>query len=368
MINKQIINEINQQINIVDIAKDYFSDLKKAGSVYQTKCKHGEDTPSLTFFPSTNTFYCFGCKAGEKNNSIVGFIEWMEECSEPQALKILKDKYNVSINIQMDPKLKDIVDIVELSKKRLRKNQSKIDYLKERGYNQDTIDKWNLGLNNDSILYPIANELGIYVGYALRLFNGSPKYINSKESDIFHKRKILFGFNHAISLIKKKNYIVLVEGYNDAIILQQYDIPAVALMGTSLTEDQISLIQKYNIKNIILFLDGDPAGISNTERIVNILRGYNIQSYVLNIFKLDPDEFANEYKSDTENLIKENMKPWYMYFFDKELDVYKNKLYKANVSLNQSIKDISEKLSEEEKVMFSSIYKKTLKEITELLL
>lgn len=360
-----LINDINKQINIIDVASHYF-DIKKYGNVYRARCIHGEDEPSLTFFPTSNTFYCFGCKAGEKNNNIVGFIEWIENCSEETALNILKDKFKVKIDLELAPEYKKIQDEISILKKKLQNNEEAINYLLQRGYTRETINKWNLGYNN-GIIYPIANENGIYVGFSKRQLNELPKYINSKESNIFQKRKILYGLDKARKLIRDKKYLVIVEGYNDAIILQQYNIPAVALMGTSLTNYHVELIQKYNISNIILFLDGDPAGITNTEKIVNILKQYNIQTYILNIFSLDPDDFANQYKNETENKIKENMKPWYMYFYDKALDEYKNKLYKANISLQASVNEITEKLTNEEKDIFFSLYKKSLNEMVDLL-
>lgn len=347
MNEKEIVKQVHSQLGILTVAEKYF-DIVKQGEYYKASCIHGSDsTPSLVFYPKDNGCHCFGCNKNCSN--IVEFIMWVEDCEFKEACQILIDKFGIELNIQTNPQLENINKIVNKCHKVLLANKEKMNYLiNERGYTEESIKRYQLGLSEGSILYPITDEYGTFVGKALRQFNKEPKYINDKSNEFFKKRNILFGFSYIKKWIKKYKIIILVEGYNDALILQQYNAPAVSLMGTALTQNQVDLLKKYDVKMAILFLDGDKAGIKATNMASKLLHSNHISTYVVNLENKDPDDMAKEWKENTLIRIMEMKKLWWKYLIDNIKEKYMEKIYQLHMGFKDEIQQLMNSLDSPE--------------------
>lgn len=309
--DEAFIDKIKNSTNIIDIAREYF-ELEKVSNLYRTKCKHngGDNTPSLTFYPKTNSFYCFSCHAGNKNKNpetsgsdIISFIQWMEGLEWQESVIYLANKIGLPIpktklTEEDQVKLKLYENALERNREywmNLEKSQDIKHYYYGRGFDDVDINKFRLGayLSHEGTYkpaYAIMDEQGRTVGFSIRMDNGS-KYVNSKTSDIFKKKELLYGFNFVKKEIRQQNIVVVVEGQNDSILCQKFGVPAVATMGTALTEEQIKLIGKYT-KNVIIFFDGDKAGITNSIHNARILRNHGFSVDIINVEGFDPDDVA----------------------------------------------------------------------------
>lgn len=355
---KQAIEKIQQHVNIIDIAALFFT-LIKRGNKYVTHCLHGSDSdPSLYFYPEQNKCYCFGCK--KACNNIIEFVQWIKNCSEQEAFAFIQKTFNVEVNIHEPQYLKDMRNFIEICHKRLLNNSKYINYLTQRGYTLDSIKKFQLGLSNGSIVYPIANECGTYVGKALRQFNRLPKYINDATNDYFKKKSILFGLNYCRPYLAQEHHIVIVEGYNDALILLQNQIPAVSLMGTSFSMEHLHLLHRFGIKSVTLFLDGDEAGIRSTENIIEMLKSTDIVVYVINETGFDPDEIANKYKENMKSYIKSKRNIWYNYKFNQIIQKYSTQIMSLEQNMASEIKLLKQDLPSEVISIIDKTYKKIM--------
>ena len=336
------VNQVHSQLNICHVAEKYF-ELKPFGSMYKAHCIHGSDsTPSLVFYPDQNKSYCYGCE--KACNNIIEFVQWIEDCDFKEACNILIEKFNVTLNLKTDARLDEINKRIYKCHKVLLANEEKLQYLFDRGYTKESIEKFKLGLYQGSIVYPIADEYGTFVGKALRQFNKNPKYINDKASDFFKKKSILFGFNYIKKIAKQIHKIVIVEGYNDALILQQFNVPAVSLMGTALSQDHVDLLKRYNVEQVILFLDGDEAGIKATNNASRLLYSNNIATYVVNIKNKDPDEVAVIWKNKTFEEINKRKILWYKYQINIIKEKYLDKIYNIRLGFKDEIKQMANNL------------------------
>ena len=153
---------------------------------------------------------------------------------------------------------------------------------------------------------------------------------------------------HIKKWIKKYKTIVIVEGYNDALILQQYNVPAVSLMGTALTQNQIDLLKKYDVSIAILFLDGDGAGIKATNVAAKLLYDNHISAYVVNLENKDPDDVAKEWKNNTFSKILGMKKIWWKYQIDKIKEKYFEKIYDLRMGFAKEIEELSSNLESPE--------------------
>ena len=356
---KQAIKKIQQHVNIIDIAALFFT-LIKRGDKYVTHCLHGSDSdPSLYFYPEQNKCYCFGCK--KACNNIIEFVQWIKNCSEQEALIFIQKTFNVEVNIIHEPQyLKDMRNFIETCHKRLLSNSKCINYLTQRGYTLDSIKKFQLGLSNGSIVYPIANECGTYVGKALRQFNRLPKYINDATNDYFKKKSILFGLNYCRPYLPHEHHIVIVEGYNDALILLQNQIPAVSLMGPSFSTEHLRLLHRFGIKSVTLFLDGDEAGVRSTENIIETLKSTDIVVYVINEAGFDPDEIANKYKENMKSYIKSKRTIWYNYKFNQIIQKYSTQIMSLEQNMASEIKLLKQDLPADVISIIDKTYKKIM--------
>lgn len=352
MIKKETIDVITDTARIDEVVGDFVS-LKRRGTSLIGLCPfHNEKTPSFNVSPARGIFKCFGC--GKGGNS-VNFIMEHEHYSYPEALRYLARKYNISVEEdEKDPgydleqlQRESLLVVTEFAKKffttQLHETEAGrsigLSYFHEREFTESMIDKFQLGyspdswramtdaaleagylienlekagltINNDGkifdrfrgrVMFPIHNITGKVIAFGARILKTdpkSPKYLNSPESDIYHKSNILYGIFFARKSIIAKDECFLVEGYTDVIAMHQVGIEnVVASSGTSLTVEQIRLIGRYT-KNITILYDGDPAGIKASLRGIDLVleEGLNVR-IVLFPDGDDPDSFSRKHNS-----------------------------------------------------------------------
>ncbi|PWT99542.1 MAG: DNA primase [Bacteroidetes bacterium] len=375
MISQITIQQILSRIDIVDIVGGFVR-LKKRGTNYLGLCPfHNEKTPSFTVSPTKEIYKCFGC--GRSGNAI-GFLMEHEKYSYVEALRWLANKYNVTIEeTETSPELKQIRQVADslyiingFAQKYfsdiLFESEEGIDiglsYLKERGFREEIIKKFQLGyaLNKKEafatealsaqynpellvktglvvirdekptdnyrgrVIFPVHNQTGKVLGFGARIIAGNdraPKYINTPENEIYVKSKILYGSYFARQAIDKAEECLLVEGYTDVISLHQAGIEnVVASGGTSLTPDQLRLIKKYT-SNLTIIYDGDSAGIKAALRGLDLAleEGLNVK-LVLIPDNEDPDSYVNKVgASGFRNFLEANKKDFILFQLEVSL-------------------------------------------------
>ncbi|MEW6608968.1 MAG: DNA primase [bacterium] len=337
----EIIEEVRNRTDLVDVISDYVL-LKKSGENYKGLCPfHSEKTPSFTVNPRKGIFHCFGCGVG---GNIYSFLMKMEKMEFVDAVKHLAARCGVAIpQFQPSKQIQEIdtlYKINELASKFYEQllwsseGQRALDYFKKRKLTPQTIKKFKLGYAPDSwdrllntlkgypqdkicqvglilpregggyydrfrnrITFPIINSFNKIVGFGARVLDDSlPKYVNSPESPIYYKSKILYGLNFAKEPIRKANAAIIVEGYMDAILLSQAGFEnVVAVAGTAFTQDQVGLLKKFGEKAFVLF-DPDIAGIQATLRGLDLLIEQEIEVKVISLPpKLDPADFISQF-------------------------------------------------------------------------
>lgn len=363
------VEKILNNIDIVQVISEHVQ-LKKVGTNFKGLCPfHSEKTPSFIVNPQKGIFKCFGCGAG---GNLITFHMKLNNTAFSETLNLLAEKYKIELEVKK--KIKKEVDSFKadiLKESALffktnlfdKKGQNGLEYLlKERKFTKEFIYEYNLGFslnewdalfkhlieknykkedllslalikeNNDKIydtfrnriIFPIVDVKGQVVGFGGRAIdNVMPKYLNSSESDLFHKSKILYGLFPLE--IRKKEYALLMEGYMDVLASHSYGFKnALASLGTSLTEDQASLLSKYT-KNVLICFDKDNAGLKATERAIVILKkfSFNIKILDLKNYK-DPDDFLkSEGAEKFKELIKNSIESFdFLYSnYSKNLDL-----------------------------------------------
>lgn len=359
MIPRDTIQSIIDAARIDEVVGD-FVQLKKRGVNLLGLCPfHNERTPSFTVSPAKGIFKCFGC--GKAGNS-VNFIMEHEKYSYPEALRYLANKYTIEIEEQeptpeekqLDTDRDSLFALNSFAQKFYTQTLSQteegraigLSYFIERGFREDIIEKFQLGFSptawdaftqhalkhgysekylvesgltiskegklydrfRERVMFPIHNLTGKVIGFGGRILTSDktkPKYVNSPESEVYNKSKSLYGIWLARGAIVARDNCYLVEGYTDVISLHQSGIEnVVASSGTSLTNDQIKLINKYT-RNITILYDGDPAGIKASFRGIDMIleQGMNVK-IVLFPDGEDPDSYARKNRSaDVEAFI-----------------------------------------------------------------
>jgi DNA primase len=354
MISPATISRIIDTARIEEVVGD-FVQLKRRGVNMQGLCPfHNEKTPSFNVNPARNIYKCFGC--GKAGNSI-NFIIEHEHVSYPEALRYLAKKYNIEIEetyqeskeeYEQEQKEKEGLYVIhEFAQKffsqMLRENEEGKSvaktYFSERGFSSSTIDKFHLGFCPSQkssfseyalrhgykeeqlvasglsikdgeklydrfkgrIIFPIHNLSGRVIAFGARIIRKDQhpaKYINSPETSIYQKSKVLYGIPYARKAIGDNDRCCLVEGYTDVISMHEAGIEnIVASSGTSLTQEQVRLIGRFT-KNVTILYDGDAAGISASERGINLIleEGLNVKIVLLPA-EHDPDSFAKTFSA-----------------------------------------------------------------------
>ncbi len=352
MIDPSTISRIFDTADIVDVIGDFVS-LKKRGVNFLGLCPfHNEKTPSFTVSPSKGIYKCFGCGRG---GNVVNFIMEYEHLSYPEALRYLAKKYNIEIEERElteeerreQHETESLFTVTEFAKNffidNLYNNLEGISigltYFKERGFIQEILKKFDIGYcpgKTDEfsraalkagykkeyllktglsieygtrlrdrfagrVIFPIHSLSGRIQGFGGRVLKKeekTAKYVNSPESPIYHKSKIVYGIYQARKSILSSDRCYLVEGYTDVLSLHQNGIEnVVASSGTSLTQDQIRLIKRFT-KNITILYDGDPAGVTASLRGIDLIleEGMNVRVLLLPEGE-DPDSFAKKHSA-----------------------------------------------------------------------
>ncbi len=379
--NDNIIEEIKLKSDIVTVIGEFLP-LKKRGRNFITNCPfHNEKTPSFTVSPEKQIYHCFGCNA---SGNVFTFLIEHEHMSFGEALKYLGDKAGVVLNdnnfnnhgkpknSEDDQKKERQINIHQFVAryfyKKLQDEYGKeaFAYAKNRGLSKETLEKFKigyapfksdelisqlakLGYTADELLesgifsksmegkiyskffnrliFPIENIQNKIIGFGGRVIgNSEPKYLNSPETGIFKKKYNLYGLNIAKEDIRKKNQVLVMEGYMDVVSVWQKGIlNAVASLGTSFTEEQGRLLLRYS-NEIVMVYDNDDAGKNAAVRAAGLLRSLNVNVKIadLNGAK-DPDEFINKFglNSFLERIRKS--KSSFRYILDLNKSIYNYK-------------------------------------------
>jgi len=350
------LDELTARNPIEDVVGQYVS-LKRSGSNLFGLCPfHGEKTASFSVSPDKGIYYCFGC---HKGGGVINFQMEIEGLSYPDAVRSLAKRAGMEVpeDEQYQSKYRQQERLWALHKEAARFFHSQlyapvgeaalryalgrgmpkavltrfgigyapdswsdlVDALRKKGYTDEelrasglvTVSKKNGNLFDrfrDRLMFPIIDVRGNVIGFGGRIMSdkdkNAAKYLNSPETLIFNKRKNLFALNLAKK--SKLGYLILVEGYMDAIALHQYGFDcAVASLGTALTEDGAALLSKYT-DEVVLIYDGDTAGQNATRRAIPILEKAGLQVKVLQMRDAkDPDEFLKKFGADRFKLLLE---------------------------------------------------------------
>lgn len=353
MITKNTIDAIFDATRVEEVIGDFVS-LKKSGSNYKGLSPFTDErTPSFMVSPAKQIWKDF---SSGKGGNAVSFLMEHEHFTYPEALRYLAKKYNIEIEeTEQTYEEKQLVNekeslflVSEFAKKYFEETLWKTDegqsiglsYFKERGFSKNTIEKFGLGYSPDRweaftaealqkgykleylektgltivkddkqfdrfkgrVMFPIQSLSGRVLGFGGRILGNDKKmakYLNSPESDIYHKSKVLYGIFHAKQAISKEDSCILVEGYTDVIQMHQAGVEnVVASSGTALTPDQIRLIQRLT-QNVTVLFDGDAAGMRASLRGIDLIleTGMNVRICPLPENE-DPDSLAKKLPSD----------------------------------------------------------------------
>ena len=376
MIKNSSIQQVMDTMRVDEVLGDFLN-LKRRGTNLLANCPfHDEKTPSFTISPTKGIYKCFGC--GKSGNSVTFLMEH-ENIGYIEAIRHLAKKYNITLEeteasgeeIQKSQERESLFILNEYANKYFQANLHDteigktlaLSYFKERGFSEKTILDFQLGycldmrdelyknLKRDGfkqdyivklglakkyedeswrdffrgrIMFPIHNLSGKVIGFGGRVMGNADKtakYINSPESEIYHKSHVLYGMHLAKRAIPKENYCILVEGYTDVISLYQAGVEnAVASSGTALTIEQLKLIRRFT-ENLHILYDGDKAGIKAALRGTDLAleSGLNVNLTLLKEGH-DPDSFVREFGGEA---LKE-----YIQKQSSDIVTFKAKLYR----------------------------------------
>ena len=345
------IDEVVARNPIEDVVGQYVN-LKRSGANLFGLCPfHGEKTPSFSVAPDKGIYYCFGC---HKGGGVINFQMEIEGLSYGDAVRALAKRAGMEVpeDPQFQSRYKQQERLWALSKEAARYFHSKLyapegaeglSYAQKRGMPRSTLTKFGIGFApngwnglvdamkakgytdqelkdaglvsekngriydrfRNRLMFPIIDVRGNVIGFGGRVMDDStPKYLKSPETIIFNKRKNLFALNLAKK--SKLGYLILVEGYMDAVALHQYGFDcAVASLGTSLTQEHAVLLSRYT-EQVVLIYDGDEAGQNATRRAIPMLEAAGIQVKVLRMHDAkDPDEYLKKYGADKFKVLLE---------------------------------------------------------------
>lgn len=346
-ISQSKIDEIASAVDIVDIISQYTT-LRKAGRSFMGRCPfHEERTPSFSVSQEKGVYHCFGCG---KSGNVFTFIMDMDNVPFSDAVKTLAEKANIKLefedeNPQERNQIEQLYEINKEAAKYFYENLNSHDgiyakeYLLTRGVKEEMIVKFGLGFSlryKDSLfkkfedkfnkedlklsglvfgdenmkdkfrgrlMFPVFSESGRVVAFGARkLFDDDyvqAKYVNSPETKIYNKSKILYGLNFAKNAIKEKGFVILVEGYLDLISLVQNGVSnVVASSGTSLTELQVKILSRYTDEIVIVY-DADTAGQNASRRAIELILSQDMNATIIVLpAGEDPDSYMKNFGTD----------------------------------------------------------------------
>lgn len=342
--DNEVINNIRKSIDIIDVISKYVPLVSRGKNFFGVCPFHDDHSPSMSVSKDKQIYKCFSCGA---TGNVFNFIMDYENVSFYEALKILSDITGISIGgVDIKSSKKDVnkvlYDIYDISNKLYVNNLNTTygvdakEYLHNRGISDDLIREFGIGLSlrerdlltrllvkkgfsnkdmvdsgliikndygysdiySNRIMFPLSDVNGRIVGYSGRIYNSSDtsKYINTRETAIFRKGELLYNYHRAKESCRKKNTVIITEGFMDVIRCYSVGVfNVVAAMGTAFTKEHIMLIRKLG-HDVILCFDGDSAGAKATFSCINLFLEYNITPKVVRLPEnLDPDEFILKY-------------------------------------------------------------------------
>ena len=356
MITKSSIENLQNHLDVVDVVSQ-FLEVKKAGANFKACCPfHGEKTPSFVISPAKQIYHCFGCGVGGDS---IKFVMEHEKLNYPEALEKLASMYNITLeydnNNQKKQDVKVLESVNEYYQRLFVSNDTAKKYIHERGISEFSIEKFEIGyapssgdtinyLKNNFLNLADAKELGVIdtgtnglysrfieritfpiyaingkiVGFGGRTISGhTAKYVNSPQTKLFNKSRLLYGYNLAKDKIYKNNQIIITEGYLDVIMLHQAGFDnAVATLGTALTADHLPLIKRGDPKVIVAY-DGDQAGLNAAYKASLMLSHGNYEGGVV-IFGegKDPADMVNDGKIEELNSMFNNPQSFIPFVID----------------------------------------------------
>ena len=352
------VERVEQGSDIVDVVSQYVT-LKRKGNRFWGCCPfHQERTPSFSVVPDKGFFYCFGCHAG---GNVFKFLSLIENVSYFEAIKLQAEKLGIPMPERhrseaekaREQRLKDLLKVNEMARNFFHNcltmtHMGEVGkaYFAGRGISMETIDEFSLGYAPDAwdkltkaftargvsrdflledglsmerqggglydrfrhrVMIPIADEKGRIVGFGGRVLGDSkPKYLNTKETVLFNKRRLLFGLDRSHQAIRQAGYVIIVEGYMDAISVFDAGVKnVVASLGTSFTAEHCKKLLRY-CKRFFFCYDSDEAGQNATIRALSIVRdsGAEVRVIVVPDGK-DPDEFIRKHGADAFRALTE---------------------------------------------------------------
>ena len=385
MIKKESIENLKNNLDVVDIISQYI-ELKKSGANFKACCPfHGETTPSFVVSPAKQIYHCFGCGVGGDS---IKFVMEYEKLTYPETIEKLASMNNFTLEYEENSseKKQDTRVIEEVNKfyqKLFVSNPAVKDYIHQRGISDFSVEKFEIGyapISADTInflksnhynltdaidlgiidtgtnglysrfieriTFPIYSISGKLVGFGGRTITGhNAKYVNSPQTKLFNKSKLLYGYQIAKEYIYKKNQIIVCEGYLDVIMLHQAGFnTAVATLGTALTADHLPLLRRGEPK-VILAYDGDKAGLAAAFKASVMLSQSEFEGGVI-IFAdgMDPADMVNKNKVEELNEIFANPISFTPYAIDYIISKYDindaNQKQKALIESNEYLKSL----------------------------
>ncbi|HDK9453098.1 TPA: DNA primase [Staphylococcus aureus] len=396
-IDQSIINEIKDKTDILDLVSEYVK-LEKRGRNYIGLCPfHDEKTPSFTVSEDKQICHCFGCKKG---GNVFQFTQEIKDISFVESVKELGDRVNVAVdieatqsnsNVQIASDDLQMIEMHELIQEfyyyaltKTVEGEQALTYLQERGFTDALIKERGIGFAPDSshfchdflqkkgydielayeagllsrneenfsyydrfrnrIMFPLKNAQGRIVGYSGRTYTGQePKYLNSPETPIFQKRKLLYNLDKARKSIRKLDEIVLLEGFMDVIKSDTAGLKnVVATMGTQLSDEHITFIRKLT-SNITLMFDGDFAGSEATLKTGQHLLQQGLNVFVIQLPSgMDPDEYIGKYGNDAFTAFVKNDKKSFAHY---KVSILKDEIAHNDLSYERYLKELSHDIS-----------------------
>ncbi|MBT6121585.1 DNA primase [bacterium] len=378
-IAQQSIEQVRHYSGMVEIISQYVS-LKKRGKNHLGLCPfHSEKSPSFTVSPEKKLWHCFGC---QESGDLISFLQKIDNLTFKEAIENIASYAGIEIertesknsgysseNDKLKETLRDLLIYSrEYFKQQLSKSKNDMNYLVNRGLSAEIIQQYNVGYspnNNDiltvlknhgfsdsdiksagmgvlsekgylysrfreRIMFPISDHLGRLVGFSGRVLpaNQSPaKYLNSEETLIFNKRSVLYGLDQAKKHVNKAGFIIVTEGFFDALMIIDNGFPnTIASMGTALTDNHIRLLSRMT-KSIILAFDNDGAGQKAAQKAISLIAPFNMNVRVLRYKENDPSDFLVTHGKEAFTHALENAMPSIDFMFhtfkiqEKILDV-----------------------------------------------
>lgn len=413
-IYEEVIREINSRLELADIVAETVQ-LTRKGNRYWGLCPfHQEKTSSFSVTPDRNMFYCFGCHAG---GDMVTYIMKRETLDFREAVEYLANRAGVTVQKETpaarrkQERARGVVAANLAAAQFYReillsaKGKKGLEYLQERRLSPDIAEKFGLGFAPDNwntiedhlfkkafsqdqvkstglikrsdqqnryydlfrnrVIFPIHDQRGEVIGFGGRVLDGSlPKYLNTPETELFSKRKNLYGLYQARQAMRNLNQALVVEGYMDCLKLHQVGIEnTVATLGTALTQEQARLLRRF-VEEVVLLFDGDDAGQREALRAVEILHAEGLKVWVVSLpGGKDPDDYLDLYGKEEFLQYIQNSKVDHIEF---KLNRYINSEAELNLDTRIRIiktlqKDIASLESELEKDYYTRLLSRRLK-------